>query len=424
MKLNDYSIITPRQREILRRIVEILDEIEPLEQQYRDLEDEFDKVEDGATLVSEGAPTPRVLPLSPPAQPPRPSLRASPAARSTTSAKRITWSETKALFERRDQLRESLWLVLLRVIRFRKQVVETMFEVPPPEALRVARLVPSSRRDLTLAKLLNAQPQKDLRKIVSDVLAYAARAPVTATAVRAALASVRHVEGRIIAGNIGLCYPLARRFCWSSIPIEDLLQEAATGLQKAVERFEVHRGLRLSTYSSHWITHAVRRTVEDGGMVRIPNGLHQVKRDVAKLLGEGQSLEQAAGSLGLTVKRVHAARFAGEQHRSLDADPPNAAGATLLDRLTSAEEVNNPEALLERGDQARLVRDAMASLDSRSRHIVEQRAQGLTLGVIGEGLGLSRERIRQIEASAIKRIRKRLGIGVPPTTNRHSRRDQ
>ena len=220
---------------------------------------------------------------------------------------------------------------------------------------------------------------------------------------------------RLVRFNLRLALSIARRYAGRGLPLEDLMQEGTLGLLRAAERYDPDLGYRFSTYATWWIRQAVRRAlVEQGRSVRLPEHLvgllGRLQRSALQIeqeKGRPATAAELAEALDTTVEKVEAALKASLMPASLDA-PVTEDGATLAevvaDEGPTAGEVAEDRALRS------AVREALNTLTDRERLVVELR-HGLdgkpprTLAEVGEALGISRERARQLEAQALRKLR-------------------
>lgn len=220
---------------------------------------------------------------------------------------------------------------------------------------------------------------------------------------------------RLVRYNLRLALSIARRYAGRGLPLEDLMQEGTLGLLRAAERYDPDLGYRFSTYATWWIRQAVRRAlVEQGRSVRLPEHLvgllgrlQRAALTIEQEHGRPATAAELALALETTVDKVEAALKASLMPASLDA-PVTEDGATLAevvaDEGPTAGEVAEDRAL------RAAVREALNGLTDRERIVVELR-HGLdgkpprTLAEVGEALGISRERARQLEAQALRKLR-------------------
>jgi RNA polymerase primary sigma factor len=220
---------------------------------------------------------------------------------------------------------------------------------------------------------------------------------------------------RLVRFNLRLALSIARRYAGRGLPLEDLMQEGTLGLLRAAERYDPDLGYRFSTYATWWIRQAVRRAlVEQGRSVRLPEHLvgllgrlQRAALAIEQQKGRPATAAELAEALETTVDKVEAALKASLMPASLDA-PVTEDGATLAEVVAddgpTAGEVAEDRAL------RTAVREALNGLTDRERLVVELR-HGLdgkpprTLAEVGEALGISRERARQLEAQALRKLR-------------------
>jgi RNA polymerase sigma factor (sigma-70 family) len=226
----------------------------------------------------------------------------------------------------------------------------------------------------------------------------------------------REAEGRFVAANLRLVVANARRRPLPpGIELLDAIQEGNIGLLRAVEKFDWRRGFKFSTYATWWIRQAINKAVLDKARtVRIPGRVveslslvRRVHADLTSELGRPPRVEEVAAESGLTTDRVRAAMTVPATV-SLDA-PVGEDGAILADFI-SDDEPTDVETAAELADVADRLRKAVARLPEREGRIVTRR-YGLIDGTprafddIGGQLGLTAERIRQLEKRALCRLR-------------------
>ena len=220
-------------------------------------------------------------------------------------------------------------------------------------------------------------------------------------------------KDRLINANLRLVVSIARRYQERGVALPDLVQEGSLGLIRAVEKFDWRQGFRFSTYATWWITQAVTRSVANQGRpIRLPVHLadqaHRVARaevDLSEALGRTVTDEELAEAANVPLDRVQTIRHAARVVTSLDrplGDDPDA--ATLAAIVPTDIDITED---LDREWRYAALKRAVGALSSRQREVIEMRfgtgsRTPMTLRAIGRVLGISQERVRQIEGSAIQ----------------------
>jgi RNA polymerase primary sigma factor len=236
------------------------------------------------------------------------------------------------------------------------------------------------------------------------------------------LAALRGIKRELMEANLRLVVSIARRYRHSGMPLLDLVQEGNLGLIKAVDRYQYRRGFKFSTYATWWIRQAITRAIADTGRtIRLPvhlvESLNQVavaRRGLARELGRDPTLKELAARARMTTDKIVLLSRAAVPPASLDAPIGE---DTVLAHVLPDTGAASPEATLLAQDTARLAAAALNELSEREREIIRRRfgignTREHTLDEIGRELGLSRERIRQIEKQALGRLRRRAGTNT------------
>ncbi|AGU48993.1 RNA polymerase sigma factor RpoS [Variovorax paradoxus B4] len=238
----------------------------------------------------------------------------------------------------------------------------------------------------------------------------------------------------MIEHNLRLVVNIAKAYLGRGVPLADLVEEGNLGLMHAITKFEPERGFRFSTYATWWIRQSVERAVmTQARAIRLPvhvvRELQQVLRARRTLEGDAQFLahrpdgvrvEDVAAFLGLDVQAVAELLALAEAPRSLDAgDAHGDEGFTLADTVASEDGQGDPTDVTHTHEVARLLDQWVHALDAREREVLEGR-YGLhdrepeTLEVLSVRLGLTGERVRQIQNEALAKMRRQLtrsGVG-------------
>lgn len=223
---------------------------------------------------------------------------------------------------------------------------------------------------------------------------------------------------QMIKANLRLVVKIAKDYEHLGLPLLDLINEGNIGLMKAVERFDPAKGAKLSTYSSWWIRQQIRRALADQAKtIRLPvhvvdkiYHLGQAEMRLREEFGRDATDEELAEELEISPGRVAELRTAAIRPASLDAPLGDDDTSRLAD-VVRDENAENPYEETEEKADLTLLRELLGKLPKREEVILRNRF-GLdgknekTLEEIGQKLGLTRERIRQLEAIALKRLRR------------------
>jgi RNA polymerase primary sigma factor len=221
---------------------------------------------------------------------------------------------------------------------------------------------------------------------------------------------------RLIEGNLRLVMSITRNYTKAGVPLLDLIQEGNLGLIRAVEKFDYRMGYKLSTYATWWIRQAITRALADQGrLIRLPvHVADQVRRVVrsrrilAQKLNRDPTIAEMAKESGFPEKRVKELLELVEDPISLET--PVGDGDSLYSDMIEDESTQQPEDATAERLQSVELQQALERLEPRLRDVLERRfgltgGNPQTLEHIGRELGITRERVRQLETRALKELR-------------------
>jgi RNA polymerase primary sigma factor len=223
---------------------------------------------------------------------------------------------------------------------------------------------------------------------------------------------------QMIKANLRLVVKIARDYDGIGLPLLDLISEGNIGLMKAVERFDPKKGGKLSTYGSWWIKQSIKRALANQSKtIRLPvhlvDKISKMRRVAMKLqeeLGREPTDEELADELGMTAARVRQMRLASIRPASLDA-PIGDDDSNNFSDLVEDENAITPYQDLEDKTVTGMLQDMVKHLDPREATILRYRfgldgGSEKTLEEVGEKFGVTRERVRQIQNLALKKLRR------------------
>lgn len=251
-------------------------------------------------------------------------------------------------------------------------------------------------REINETALLSAEEEKELSYRIMD--------------------GEKEARDQMVRANLRLVVNIARAYTGKGLPLQDLIEEGNLGLLRAVEGFDPEMNTRFSTYASYWIKQSIKRAlINSGKTIRIPAYMVELltkwRRATAQLedqFGRPPTQEEVAKELGLNKKKLSIVRKAIQLYNSTPQTDDDDGGWSMGDMVADMR-LKGPEDELLDHDNLKHVFRMLEQMDVREATILRMRfglddSEPKTLKEIGETLGLTRERVRQIEAEALRRL--------------------
>ena len=305
-----------------------------------------------------------------------------------------------------DSVEVELWMLQSR----RSQLLT------PEEEIRFSQQVQEGERLYKIRKQLADKRKVDPESISEEDWAKAANLPTWELAVR--IQEAEEAKRRLIESNLRLVVSIAKRYASRGISLADLIQEGNLGLIRAVEKFDPERGFRFSTYATWWIRRAIARAViNNSRTIRIPvyvaeliNKVIKTELRLQQILQREPTDEEIAAETKMSVERVREIRRAAVEPISIESPVGERDNATLGEFIPSSDIVPTPEDVTERLILREQIDMILEKLQPRERDVVRLRfglddGHQRTLEEVGAELKITRERVRQLELRALRKLR-------------------
>jgi RNA polymerase primary sigma factor len=305
-----------------------------------------------------------------------------------------------------DSVEVELWMLQSR----RSQLLT------PEEEIRYSQQVQEGERLYKIRKQIADKRKVDPESISEEDWAKAANLPTWELAVR--IQEAEEAKRRLIESNLRLVVSIAKRYASRGISLADLIQEGNLGLIRAVEKFDPERGFRFSTYATWWIRRAIARAViNNSRTIRIPvyvaeliNKVIKTELRLQQILQREPTDEEIAAETKMSVERVREIRRAAVEPISIESPVGERDNATLGEFIPSTDIVPTPEDVTERLILREQIDMILEKLQPRERDVVRLRfglddGHQRTLEEVGAELKITRERVRQLELRALRKLR-------------------
>jgi len=233
-------------------------------------------------------------------------------------------------------------------------------------------------------------------------------------------------RSHMIRANLRLVVKIAQDYANYGMPVTDLISEGNIGLMKAVERFDPEKGGKLSTYAAWWIKQSIKRALANQSKtIRLPvhmvdkiAKMRRISTMLTEVMGREPTDEELADEIGVPRRKLAMLRQASHRPTSLDS-PINEGEATEYGEVISDERAVNPLDMLSDKNLHGELDGLLSVLDERERRIIDERfgldgRQALTLEEVGREFGVTRERIRQLQNTALIKMRRALSKKEKP----------
>lgn len=278
-------------------------------------------------------------------------------------------------------------------------------------------------REIGQVPLLTAEQEKRLAQLIEQgqeaERKLATLPPDSLEAARLKQLKAKGEEARqqMAAANLRLVVSIAKRYRDRGLPLLDLIQEGSLGLLRAIEKFDYTKGYKFSTYATWWIKQALSRALADQSrLVRLPvhlgetlNRIQSARRQLTQSLGREPTDTELANHLGMSEEKLRELRRTAQDPVSLATPVGEEADSTLADFIPDPHALDADDAAAS-GMLRQQITAALDQLSERERRVLELRyglvdGQPRTLEEVGKAFGVTRERVRQIEVKALRKLR-------------------
>ncbi len=281
-------------------------------------------------------------------------------------------------------------------------------------------------QEITLGK--KVQQYMELEEIKSDLVETLGDAPTPAVwaektelstaELKQTVADGKRARAKMVKSNLRLVVSIAKKYTGNSLDMMDLIQEGTIGLHRGVEKFDPSKGYRFSTYAYWWIRQAITRAIGNSSrVIRLPihisdklRKIRKSQRELSQSLGRPATVSEVAENMSLSVEKLREIQTQGRRPLSLDMKV-GSEQSTELGSLLEDEGIL-PEEYATRSLLKSDIQKLLQTLNEQQQKVIGMRfgletGSKMTLNQIGESMDISRERVRQVERAALRKLRQR-----------------